>query len=359
MKKEKIQIISGMMIFLVIFLIYVVYYESNNIEVESYETHYLDYKIEKSMVIDCYKILGITHNEKEYEAFLNDYQISNYYSDKDFSKNYIFVAIKIEDCNEDIYIKNIKKNNGKYQLIFKNRLSCYDYGYNCEDQIVVYEIPVDKKLIDTNMFEVIIEYDTTELVGCENEEAYLDDDMVVKKPVLYLYPEEDTKVEVTFDNKNKLLSTYPKYIDKWEVLAKKDGTLIDENGREYYALYWDENIKHKEKFETGFYVKSEDSIKFLEEKLFEMGFTDKEANEFIMYWLPIMEQDGDNLVHFHFTEDRQKQNKINIEPQVDSLFRVSIEIKKVNKKVSIKEQKIERFERYGFSALEWGGSIIK
>ena len=51
--------------------------------------------------------------------------------------------------------------------------------------------------------------------------------------------------------------------------------------------------------------------------------------------------------------------KINIEPEVDSLFRVSIEIKKVNKKVFIEEQKIEKFERYGFSALEWGGSVIK
>ena len=183
--------------------------------------------------------------------------------------------------------------------------------------------------------------------------------MVVKKPVLYLYPEKDMMVKVTFDNKDKLLSTYPKYKDEWNVFAKKDGKLIDENGREYYALYWDENITHKEKFETGFYVKSSDSIRFLEEKLFEMGFTDREANEFIMYWLPIMEQGGDNLVHFHFTEERQEQNKINIEPKVDSLFRVSIEIKKVNKKVSIKEQKLERFERYGFSALEWGGSIIK
>ena len=144
---------------------------------------------------------------------------------------------------------------------------------------------------------------------------------ISRKPVLYLYPEEDTNVKITFDDESKLLSTYPKYEKEWNVLAKKDGTLVDENGREYYALYWDENINHNEKFKTGFYVKSKNSIKFLEEKLFEMGFTDKEANEFIMYWLPIMEQGGDNLVHFHFNEDRQKQNKINIEPKVDSLFR--------------------------------------
>ena len=93
--------------------------------------------------------------------------------------------------------------------------------------------------------------------------------------------------------------------------------------------------------------------------MFEIGLTYKEANEFIMYWLPVMEKDGDNLVHFHFTEDREKQNKIYIEPAVDSLFRFMIEIKKVNKKVAIKEQKIEKFNRYGFSALEWGGTVIK
>ena len=60
--------------------------------------------------------------------------------------------------------------------------------------------------------------------------------MTVKKPVLYLYPEEDMMVNVTFDNKDKLLSTYPKYKNEWNVFAKKDGTLIDEDGRKYYAL---------------------------------------------------------------------------------------------------------------------------
>ena len=37
------------------------------------------------------------------------------------------------------------------------------------------------------------------------------------------------------------------------------------------------------------------------------------------------------------------------------MLRVSIHIKKVNDKVSIKEQKLEKFERIGFSAIEWGG----
>lgn len=348
MNKNKKKIIIGMIIFMLIFLPIVFYYETTNIEVES-DIYYVSDKIQKKLEIDGYKILDIVKSEEEYDKFINTYDLySNDY--KGNQNNYLYVAVNYDTCSEYVRFDRIKKNKDKYELVFINEISC---DGDCTLDMKIFEIPIDKFITDKDKYTVTIDHQYTD--DCDYDEL----DMTVKKPVLYLYPEEDMMVNVTFDNKDKLLSTYPKYKNEWNVFAKKDGTLIDENGRKYYALYWDENIKHEEKFKTGFYVKSKDSIKFLEEKLFEMGFTDREANEFIMYWLPIMEQGGDNLVHFHFTEDRQKQNKINIEPEVDSLFRVSIEIKKVKKKVSIKEQKIERFERYGFSALEWGGSIIK
>ena len=279
-----------------------------------------------------------------------------------------FVAKSKYLINNTSFVNFFSKRKGQVYLSTWHSITVKSLGYDTPDGVrlvknMLRNLLMADYVISPNEFMTDIFNNSFRLreifQGKYIEEGFPRNDMVVKKPVLYLYPENDMMVKVTFDNKDKLLSTYPKYKDEWNVFAKKDGKLIDENGREYYALYWDENIKHKEKFETGFYVKSSDSIRFLEEKLFEMGFTDREANEFIMYWLPIMEQGGDNLVHFHFTEERQEQNKINIEPKVDSLFRVSIEIKKVNKKVSIKEQKIERFERYGFSALEWGGSIIK
>ena len=348
MNKNKKKIIIGMLIFMLIFLPIVFYYETTNIEVES-DIYYVSDKIQKKLEIDGYKILDIVKSEEEYDKFIKTYDLySNDY--KGNQNNYLYVAVNYDTCSEYVRFDRIKKNKDKYELVFINEISC---DGDCTLDMKIFEIPIDKFITDKDKYTVTIDHQYTD--DCDYDEL----DMTVKKPVLYLYPEEDMMVNVTFDNKDKLLSTYPKYKNEWNVFAKKDGTLIDENGRKYYALYWDENIKHEEKFKTGFYVKSKDSIKFLEEKLFEMGFTDREANEFIMYWLPIMEQGGDNLVHFHFTEDRQKQNKINIEPEVDSLFRVSIEIKKVKKKVSIKEQKIERFERYGFSALEWGGSIIK
>ena len=178
----------------------------------------------------------------------------------------------------------------------------------------------------------------------------------IAKPILYLYPEKTTKVTVTFDHPEYLETTYPKYKDKWEVTAKSNGDLKDKNNKEYYALYWDEKKVHMTDFSTGFYVDKDNAIDFLESKLKYIGLNDKERNEFIMYWLPILEKNGKSLVYFELTEERESYNKINIEPKPDSLLRLVIHIKKVDKKVSIPKQKLVKFERYGFTAVEWGGT---
>lgn len=76
-----------------------------------------------------------------------------------------------------------------------------------------------------------------------------------------------------------------------------------------------------------------------------------------MYWLPILEENKHNLVYFEQTEERDKYSKINISPMPDSILRISMHVKKVDKKVYIKEEKLNTFNRTGFSAVEWGGVI--
>ncbi len=175
------------------------------------------------------------------------------------------------------------------------------------------------------------------------------------KPVLYLYPKKETKVKVTFDNPNNLTTTYPKYNNSWIVTAKPNGDLYDQNGNYYYGLYWEEKKNHLVDFKTGFYVEKDNAIKFLEEKLSLIGLNPRERNEFIMYWLPILEKNEKSLVYFELTEERNSNSKINISPRPDSLLRVAIHVKKVDKKTNIKEEKLTKFNRTGFAAVEWGG----
>ncbi len=176
------------------------------------------------------------------------------------------------------------------------------------------------------------------------------------KPVLYLYPtNNNTKINISFENKELLDTTYPKYDNNWTFYADKNGDLTDLKGNKYYALYWDEKTYKRISFDTGFYVTKENAITFLEEKLDYIGLNYKEKNEFIMYWLPILEKNEKSLVYFEFTNSRQSFNRININPAPDSLLRLAIHIKKVNNKVDIKKQKLIKFERKGFTAVEWGG----
>lgn len=177
------------------------------------------------------------------------------------------------------------------------------------------------------------------------------------KPVLYLYPEKETNVTVTFERPNSLTTTYPKFDSSWDVLAKPNGDLYDKDGKYYYGLYWEENSNHKVDFKTGFYVTKDNAIEFLEEKLSLIGFNDRERNEFIMYWLPILEKNNKSVVYFELTEERDNYNKIYITPKPDSLLRVAIHVKKVDEEVSIKEQVLPTFNRHGFTAVEWGGVL--
>lgn len=179
------------------------------------------------------------------------------------------------------------------------------------------------------------------------------------KPVIYLYPEEETEVEVKLKNKEKLTCTYPKYKDGWKVLAEPDGTLIDlENGREYYSLYWEGKNEVKHNLKEGFIVEGKDAEKFLEEKLDILGLTEREAQEFIIYWLPKLEENKYNFVRFETKEEIEEDMPLEISPKPDSVIRVMMAYRKIVGPFEVTEQKLETPERKGFTVVEWGGTII-
>ena len=176
------------------------------------------------------------------------------------------------------------------------------------------------------------------------------------KPMIYLYPEEDnTKISVAAQNPEVFTCTYPEYNNGWNVIANRDGTLLDERGRHYYGLYWEGNLTRKKSFKNGFLVEGKDVSKFLEEKLEILGLNERESEEFIVYWLPILEKNKYNLIHFKQTEEINSEVPLNITPKPDTIIRVLMQYKAVPFKVNIEEQKLEKVERKGFTVVEWGG----
>ena len=215
------------------------------------------------------------------------------------------------------------------------------YAYNYEEDV-------------TALFENLIK-------GKKGIQNGLNYQYTEKKPVLYLYPKKDkTKITVTFEKPKQIKISYPKYKDKWVVTANKNGNLTDKKGNTYYALYWEEKKSRKIDFKQGYYVEKKDAVSFLEDKLKYIGLNERESNEFIMYWLPVLEKNKKSVVYFEMTEERQEYNKLNIEPEPDSILRFSMHVKKVDKKPkNLERQHIKHFNRKGFAAVEWGGVIHK
>jgi hypothetical protein len=179
---------------------------------------------------------------------------------------------------------------------------------------------------------------------------------MVLKPILYLYPEATTEVSVTFTHPELLTTTYPSYNNGWNIIAHPDGNLYDTEGKYYYALYWESDDPREYIFQSGFNVSAEESATFLEEKLTKIGLSPRERNEFIMYWLPKMEKNGDNFVYFMLTDEVNEREPLSISPSPDSVLRVRMMLKKTTEKINLPEQILPpASERSGFTAIEWGG----
>ena len=183
------------------------------------------------------------------------------------------------------------------------------------------------------------------------------------KPVIYLYPEQETKVNVQLSFNGTLTSTYPTLPSEgWTVTAQPDGTLTDEEGRSYRYLFWEGVANVDWKQDSGFLVKAEDAREFLEESLTQLGLNELEQNDFITYWLPKLEKNGESFVTFA-AEQYTDNAVLTVTPQPDSVLRVQMLISKVDDSnraafQKLPEQELPRFEREGFVLVEWGSTDL-
>lgn len=177
------------------------------------------------------------------------------------------------------------------------------------------------------------------------------------KPVIYLYPREETNVDVMLDYDGRLTCTYPKYTGGWSVTARPDGTLTDGAGQSYNYLYWEGEDRNEYDFSRGFCVAGADSAAFLEDALARLGLTRREANEFIVFWLPQLEETPYNLIAFQ-TDAYTDHARLTVTPEPDTVLRVFMAWKPLDAPVEIEAQPLTAPTREGFTLVEWGGSRV-
>ena len=210
-----------------------------------------------------------------------------------------------------------------------------------------------KRVLKTVLYLVIIVSVLFLLMRMMPRETYWEE-----KPVIYLYPEATTAVSVRLDYDGLLTCTYPAYENGWAVTAAPDGTLTDAKGQTYNYLYWEGETAAEYDLTEGFCVAGADTAAFLEDALTQLGLTRREANEFIVYWLPRMEGNPYNQISFQ-QEAYTDSAKLTVTPAPDSILRVFMVWKPLDKPVDIPAQTLPAFERHGFTLVEWGGAKVQ
>lgn len=197
---------------------------------------------------------------------------------------------------------------------------------------------------------------------------------VSAKPVIYLYPESDeqcdakpvvscypeqegTEVTVKLDYSGELTCTYPAYHNGWTVTAYPDGTLTDTHGQTYNYLYWEGVDDLDYDFSHGFCVAGRETAAFLEDALSKLGLNRREANEFIVYWLPQMQENPYNLIAFQ-SDLYTEAAKLTVTPTPDTLLRVFMAWRPTDSPILLPAQTLTAPARTGFTVVEWGGCRV-
>ena len=213
----------------------------------------------------------------------------------------------------------------------------------------------------TSLVLNVITYDASEVPGVVvNPNA--NGGMILKKPVIYLYPEKETEVKLTVNFSGKFTATYPAYEDGWSVMASPSGRLVNKrDGQPYSYLFWEGVYSFSEShytYTTGFVVPGDSTLAFLQNILPKIGLTPHEYNDFIVFWLPQMNRNKYNFIHFRVGEEYDAISTNSVIPQPTSSLRVFMDFRPMEQFVKVRRQDFPLFKRVGFTLVEWGGMQI-
>ena len=183
------------------------------------------------------------------------------------------------------------------------------------------------------------------------------------KPALYLYPEKTTPVSVNVQPNGHLTKTIPEHgVDGWKVIAHPDGRIENVgNSTIYPYLYYEAAVSGVHIPKTTGWVKHKDQLPlFFASVLPELGLNKVEIHDFIDYWLPKLQSEGNSWYITLIPEKEvDRVEKLTISPEPNTMIRVRFYFEKTTIQPSnnstLTPPVISKKPRTGFTLVDWGG----
>lgn len=180
------------------------------------------------------------------------------------------------------------------------------------------------------------------------------------KPVIYLYPEKTTDVNVQVSPAGGFTKTEPAYGNGWNVKATPSGDIYNYgDNKSYPYLFWEGYALGYSQPQEGFVIESSNVEKFLREKLAKQGLVGREIDEFVEFWAPKMTETPYYFVTFVPQVEFDKLAPLNINPKPETVIRVFMDYTPLERPIRVTAQILKTPVRRGFTVVEWGGALHK
>lgn len=214
-----------------------------------------------------------------------------------------------------------------------------------------HEIRLEREFAGKHYYEIGLSF--TESAGSGGQ-------IMVEKPVIYLYSEQEETFRLKINTDADLKFTYPVYTDEWKGTSSADGT-IQLNGSCYPYLFWDAALSPEKLHPNWFHadqVEGSGVITYLENQLTGLGFNEREKTDFITYWGPRMQQMKVVEILWMQNENINPLASLDISPafkqnRIYILFRETDESREQT--LELKVPRLKRMDRTGNYLVEWGG----
>ena len=179
------------------------------------------------------------------------------------------------------------------------------------------------------------------------------------KPVIYLYPEKEEKINVKVAPVGGFTVTDPEYGNGWNVNATPEGVITNSaDGKQYPYLFWEggkEGVVLTPK--EGFVVAKEDVSATLEKALSQFGLNEQERADFKEFWVPKLSHAPYYFLTFISQSEIDRVAPMTVSPKPDTVIRVLMDYKPFVEAIDVEPLVITSTPRTGFTVVEWGGIV--
>lgn len=195
-----------------------------------------------------------------------------------------------------------------------------------------------------------VSFEIANTAGVNYADFYFPEPAQADAPNVYLYPptEMDVGLEIGVPSGGWVTDSQPPYEDGWQVHVQPDGTI---DGH-YEYLFYEARVSVSLNRETGWLLQGDRLENELRELLERLGFVGREIDDFVAYWVPVLEGVAWYAV---FPQNAESVTTLTLTPPADSVLRVMLLIRPLDHPMTLSAPpEREPFLREGFTVVEWG-----